>query len=64
MYGQNAKSKGMYVSTGQEYQENILYINTEQDLVNFAQNVNEGNPYTGIHVLLQRNHIILSLMKR
>lgn len=36
-------------------QSNMIYINTEEDLLTFANDVNSGNTYDGKHVMLQRD---------
>jgi len=40
---------------GNEYEKNVLYIHSEEDLIEFADNVNSGISYTGIQVVLKQD---------
>lgn len=62
LYQQHMESMGLHVgNSGQEYAENVIYINSEEELVAFSENVNAGEPYTGKHVILQ-NDLDMSLV--
>ena len=56
LYQQHLKSMGIQSgNTTQQYAKNVVYINSEEELVAFSESVNSGEAYTGKHVVLQRD---------
>ena len=56
LYQQHLKSMGIQSGNAtQQYAQNVVYINSEEELVAFSESVNSGETYTGKHVVLQRD---------